>query len=272
MRKKAIHSVKHNIQRRKLIIWAIVMLVIIIVSLFDNHDNNDATTLQPADSLLVINCDGLQQVNYCGFTVYYNKRWHLPACVAYEITDAETHGKLPRTDNWKSDDTVKGCAQVADYVHSGYDRGHMVPAGDLKWDKTAMEHSFYLTNACPQNHSLNEGAWNKLENKVREWARRDGSLIVMTGPIVTRGNTSTIGRSHVRVPSSFYKIILAHHETPMRVVAFILPNEDANKDLASHATTVRNIEHLTGINFFETLPTAEQDRLETSVHLHSWLH
>lgn len=257
----------------RLLLWIIVVAIIIAVTISKQEQTAAKHEITPSltAQLQLVSKEGLQQVNYDGFTVYFNEQWHLPACVAYELTDAESQGSFPRKDNWATDDTVKGCPVTADYRYSGYDRGHMAPAGDLKWSEKALRQSFYLTNACPQNHSLNEGAWNKLETKVREWAQRDSALIVLTGPIVSKRDTKTVGETGIRVPGAFYKIILAHHENPMRVIAFVYPNERNNGDLASHATTVRDIEHRTGINFFECLPQEEQDSLETAIYLNSWL-
>lgn len=224
-----------------------------------------------ADSLQLIDQGRMQRVDYKGFRVYYNSSWHLPACVAYELTQAESQGTLPRSNKWMSDDTVAGCAASDDLKGSGYDRGHMAPAGDMKWDADAMQQSFMMTNVCPQDHALNEGDWNKLEEKVREWVQRDSALIVITGPILTAADKRMLGLTRVRVPGAFYKIVLAHRAHPMRVAAFIYPNEACDDRLLDHAVTVRDIERRTGIDFFKALPQDEQDRLETTVNLNYWL-
>ena len=61
---------------------------------------------------------------------------------------------------------------TGDYTKSGYDRGHMAPAADMKWNKQAMEESFYMSNICPQNPNLNRGDWNDLEEKSRQMAKK----------------------------------------------------------------------------------------------------
>lgn len=254
--------------------WGFVALAAVAVAAMQCGRSQRAMAVSPAmtDSLMSIYDSRLQRVDYEGFCVYYNKQWHLPACVAYELTKTESRGTMPRHDKWASDSSVDGCATNNDYVHSRYDRGHMAPAGDLKWSATAMQQSFTLTNACPQDHSLNEGAWQRLEEKVREWVQRDNALIVLAGPIVASSDTTTLnGKGKVRIPGAFYKIVLAHKTQPMRVAAFIYPNKACEGTLRDYAVTVRDIEQRTGIDFFTALPREEQDRLETIANLNSWL-
>ena len=106
-------------------------------------------------------------IEYNGFTVSYNHTTLVPNWVAYELTDEEVVGQISRADKFVPDPDIKGrCSTTDDYKGSGYDRGHMAPAGDMKWDAKAMEESFYTTNICPQNHNLNSGDWKELEEQV----------------------------------------------------------------------------------------------------------
>lgn len=252
----------------------IVAVVAGIVAAIARHGHSDSPAGPSAsltDSLMTIDGTGLQRVDYEGFRVYYNAQWHLPAFVAYELTREETRGNQPRSGQWAIDDSVAGCATSQDYVHSGYDRGHMAPAGDLKWSPDAMKHSFMMTNACPQANVLNGGGWNRLEDKVREWVERDSALIVISGPVVTANDTLHIGQSRVKVPGAFYKIILNHHTRPMRAVAFVYPNTACDGHLDQYATTVREIERLTGLDFFGVLPRDDQERIETVCNINYWI-
>jgi endonuclease G len=85
----------------------------------------------------------------------------------------------------------------------------MAPAGDFKWSSIAMEETFYFTNCCPQNQSLNAGQWGTLEKKVRDWANRYGRINVVTGQLVFDNQYRTIGFNKVVVPDAFFKAILA---------------------------------------------------------------
>ena len=209
------------------------------------------------------------KVVYRGFTVYFNSRFHIPNCVIYELTGKETEGEFPRYKNFLTDEQVAGCANPWDYTHSGYTRGHMAPAADMKWDREAMKESFYMTNICPQKAALNSGGWNKLEDKVRDWARRDSAIIVATGPVLSPG-MKTIGESRVAVPEQFYKVVLAPYATPLRAIAFIYPNGASKGAIKKYAVTVDEVEQLTGIDFFSALDDNEETDVEAHFNLLQW--
>lgn len=209
------------------------------------------------------------KVVYRGFTVYFNSRYHIPNCVIYELTGQEAEGKFPRYKNFLTDEQVAGCANPWDYTHSGYTRGHMAPAADMKWDREAMKESFYMTNICPQKAALNSGGWNKLEDKVRDWARRDSAIVVATGPVLSAG-MKTIGESRVAVPEHFYKVVFAPYATPRRAIAFLYPNGSSKGAISKYAVTVDEVERLTGIDFFSALDDDEEAEVESRINLLQW--
>jgi len=177
---------------------------------------------------------------------------------------------VERTDWFDEDPMVKGVkVRHADYTHSGFDRGHMAPAADMKWDKQAMVESFYMSNICPQVHALNAGLWNTLENRVRTWARRDSAIVVVCGPIVPR-EYMTIGENRVAVPEYFYKAIVSPYSTSPQGVAFIMPNEDIDEPLYKYAVTIDSVETVTGIDFFYNLPDSLENYIEQNINLKSW--
>lgn len=228
----------------------------------------DATDI---DRLMeVVAPDGLTQqiVDYEGYTSSFNADLRIPNYVVYELTDTETEGTEPRADGFMQDESVKGCPTTNDYRGSGYDRGHMAPAGDMKWSKKAMQQSFYLTNICPQNHSLNSGGWKRLEEKVRTWAARDGSLIVVTGPII-EGNEKRLD-SGVAVPTGFFKVLLAPNANPMRAIGFIYKNEGGQKKVELQAVSVDDVEAVTGLDFFSSLPDETETKIEKTCDFYEW--
>ena len=99
------------------------------------------------------------RLKYKAMDISFNADDHIPNWVAWELLGSETDGEIPRARSFSHDDNVDGCAWREDYVNSGYDRGHMAPAGDMKWDREAMRESFLLTNVAPQCHALNGGSW-----------------------------------------------------------------------------------------------------------------
>lgn len=257
--------------------WAVVMVVIIyFVVRFITATNASESAAQAAainrgQLMQVVLPDNLKSVrcDYRGFTSHFNPDLHIPNVVIYELTVDEADGTLPRYKNFITDDRVEGCATPDDYSYSGYDRGHMAPAGDMKWDKDAMRESFYMTNICPQAKSLNTGAWNKLESRVREWAKRDSALIVASGPILG-DSMPTIGDTKVAVPPRFFKILLASHAVPPRAIAFIYDNARATGSLEQHAVSVDVVEEATGIDFFSALPDEVEDAVEAQCDFRQW--
>ena len=207
--------------------------------------------------------------HYSGFTSYFNPETHIPNCVAYEIIESETTGDEPRKKSFEADHTIDGCAESSDYRNSGYDRGHMAPAADMKWSKEAMEESFLMTNICPQVKSLNSGIWHRLEQRVREWAARDSSIIVVCGPIFTPGKpVEQIGEIGVAVPHRFFKALYA----PGRNIgiAFIFDNDKVKGELRKYAVTIDSVERETGLDLFYNLPDDIENEVENQCNYKLW--
>lgn len=212
-----------------------------------------------------------QVITHVGYTVSYNPEWLIPNWVAYELTCEEVDGDVERSNHFVPDPEVKGAAvTTADYAHSGYDRGHMAPAGDMKWSEQAMRESFYMTNICPQHHSNNAGDWKDLEELVRDWARAYGRVYVACGPIV-QGGYETIGRDHrIVVPQQFYKVVLRQVGEGWSSVGFVMDNAPANRPMMSYLKTVDEVEQLTGIDFFSALPDSIEEQVEADYDLRDW--
>ncbi|MBR5726593.1 MAG: DNA/RNA non-specific endonuclease [Muribaculaceae bacterium] len=208
-------------------------------------------------------------VRYEAFAVHFNSTHGIANCAVYELVVNELNGAEERSGKFLQDTSVKGCPSPQDYAGSGMHRGHLVPAGDLKWNEKAMQQSFLMTNVCPMHKALNENGWAKLEEKVREWTVRDSALLVFSGPVVNEGDT-TLTNSRVTVPSAYYKIIMAPCVSPRRAIAFIYPNGHSGGRLRQYAVSVDEVESRTGLDFFPTLPQEEQERLESSVNLDAW--
>lgn len=204
-----------------------------------------------------------------GFAVHFNGTWGIANCAAYELTASELRGESERSGEFMPDPGVKGCPSPQDYAGSGMDRGHLVPAADLKWNPDAMRQSFLMTNICPMHKALNEGGWAKLEEKVREWTARDSALLVFTGPLVSDSD-STLASGRVKVPSAYYKVIMAPCVSPRRAIAFIYPNGHSGGRLQQYAVSVDEVERRTGLDFFPTLSQEQQLRLESTVNLDAW--
>ncbi|ADK81084.1 DNA/RNA non-specific endonuclease [Sediminispirochaeta smaragdinae] len=148
-------------------------------------------------------------VHHTGYSLLYSEENEQAVWVAYVLTAEEVAGNFDRNDNFRADsDIVTGSASLSDYKGSGYDRGHLAPAADLKWSRASMNDSFYLSNMSPQAPGFNRGVWKKLEEWVREEATAERAVCVVTGPILTDGPYETIGGNGVTVPKRYYKVLL----------------------------------------------------------------
>ena len=211
-----------------------------------------------------------QLIQHRGYTVSYNKDLRLPNWVSYELTRQETQGKEKRNNRFISDPQAKGRqASNADYKRSGYDKGHMAPAGDMKWNKQAMNESFYFTNICPQHPQLNRRAWKNLEEEIRDWAIADSALIIICGPITSK-NPQRIGENKVAIPTQFFKVILAPYAKPMRAIAFLFHNRMSVEPISTYAIPVDHIEQITGIDFFAPLPDSIENKIEAEADIRKW--
>jgi endonuclease G len=209
-------------------------------------------------------------IDYPGFTVSFNSKHHQPNWVAWELTAEETKGTLPRSNEFAQDPNVEGCPTLADYRGSGYDRGHMAPAADMKWSEAAMQACFYLTNMSPQAAALNSGAWKKLEDKCRDWAVRDSAIIIVCGPVLTDRITKTIGDTKVSVPTRYFKVILAPYANPPRAIGFIMNNGKVEGGMQQAAVSVDEVERITGFDFFSELPDDIENEVEAQCNFTLW--
>lgn len=206
-----------------------------------------------------------------GYVASYNKTTLLPNWVAWHLTAERTEGSAKRSGVDFAEDTEvpEPRATDWDYYNSGYDRGHMCPAADNKWSKKAMEESFLFTNMCPQNGNLNRGDWNEMEMACRKWAKKYGDLYIVCGPILYKGKHKTIGKNMVVVPEAFFKVVLRTGDDP-QAIGFIYKNTSGNRPKDSYVNTVDEVERITGIDFFPSLPDDVEKKVEAECDLGLW--
>lgn len=241
---------------------------------FQTSSDNDSEDKNPTTEELEIPTSLTRRqeqiIHHTGYTVSYNKDLKLPNWVSYELTRNETKGKEERSDRFIADPQVRGLiATNADYARSGYDKGHMAPAADMKWSSQAMKESFYFSNMCPQHPQLNRRGWKNLEEKIRNWAIADSAIIIICGPIIT-GQPQTIGKNKVVVPQQFFKVILSPFVKPMRAIGFLFNNKQSVEPLSTYAVTIDSIERLTNMDFFAALPDEIENKIEAEADYFQW--
>jgi len=190
-----------------------------------------------------------------GFTVSYNHSTLTPNWSAWDITPEHLAKAVTgRTDFFTVDPAVKDGpqAEYRDYSNNGLnlDRGHMTPSADFTWDRTANEQTFYLTNICPQDHTLNEGLWLELEQRCRAWAKRYKTNVhIVCGPI-HEDNPNTIGKNNVWVPAAFFKVVTMAVDGKFYSIAFIFPNKPIGiqEDIFNYAVPLNEVRKKTGLS------------------------
>lgn len=206
---------------------------------------------------------GGQLIRHLGYTVSYDADYKTPQWVAWTLTKSEATGTEPRAKKFKPDPMIRGAkAYTTDYKNSGYDRGHMAPAADMKWSEQAMEESFYMSNVCPQNRNLNRGDWKDLEEQTRDWAQRYGAVSVTAGPIYTSRTPLRIGANRVAVPDAFFKVLLVNYPHHPKAYGFVFANKAGSHPLTYYQLTVDEVEKLTSMDFFPALPDEIEQRIE----------
>ncbi|MBA4321933.1 MAG: DNA/RNA endonuclease [Odoribacter sp.] len=211
-------------------------------------------------------------LRYTGFTISYNEDNEQPAWVAYILTKTEVQSRnAERSENFRSDKNIStGSATLKDYSGSGYDRGHMAPAADMKWSPMAMSESFLLSNMSPQEQGFNRGIWSRLETKVRDWAVMNDSILVITGPVL-KGINKYIGENRVGVPDYYFKVIADISAPSYKVIAFLLENRSSTGDIMNYAVTIDSVERFTGYDFFPAMQDKEmKDRMGKNIYIRLW--
>ncbi len=238
------------------------MLAIFFAAALAAFDNLDLGVPGPCDQI----------VERHGYALGYSEKYEQPIWVSYRLTAEEaTNAAVARSGRFLPDLAIlTGSAMPSDYTRSGYDRGHLAPAGDMRFDPLAMLESFSMANMSPQLPAFNRGVWKRLEECVRMLAVRNGSLVVVTGPVFfTNTPVRVIGASRVRVPDAFYKVLYAERDPP-RMIGFILPHEGSDAPLSAFCATVDQVEAATALDFYSALPPEVQSNLESRVSYLLW--
>ena len=204
------------------------------------------------------------------YVVSYNQDTRMPNWVAWQLTAEHIDGELKRMNNFHEEENCpRPRATLQDYKGSGWSRGHMCPAGDNKWSRDAMYDSFSLVNVCPQDSKLNSGVWNSLEMDCRQWARQYGEVYIVCGPVLMKRQHETIGPNKVVVPEAFFKVVLCMVGKP-KAFGVVVRNNEGTKKRPLYYNSVDDVERLTGLDFFPSLPDDIEKVVEAEVNMDEW--
>ena len=255
---------------RRLILLAVLALIPAVMSAQGYRGKAEPELNKGLMELPAIRSNDVVLV-YNGFVVNYNTSRLIPNWVAYELTADEVVGEVPRAKGFSMDlDYKDHQAMREDYSNTGWDKGHMAPAGDMKWSQTAMFESFFLTNICPQNHDLNSKDWHTLEKLVRDWALKYGGVWVVCGPYVYANTYGTIGERKVVVPDGFYKAVLRKEGRDYKSIAFVFENNSNRQPVQNAVISVNDVEALIGYDLFTNLNDKVEERVEAEANWNEW--
>ena len=209
-----------------------------------------------------------------GYSVGYDDSLPSPRWSSYRVFPyKDVH--LERPSSFKSDVRTTARVTTAEFVRSGYDRGHLSPnyAISVCYGEEAQKETFLLSNIVPQLHALNAGLWKDMEQRImKRYVERYGTVWVQVGPVFASPAAKKVGR--VPVPTAFWMVISDYDETVggVRAIAYLVPHEEKWRDaeLTRYVVSIRRVEELTGLDFFPKLPRPAQDRLESTPAPRAW--
>ena len=198
-------------------------------------------------SFITLKAQDVVQLKHTNYTSHFSKSKKYPVMVEWWETKAKVGcaTPLPRKDNFKPDPLLPTETNIgSDYINSGTDRGHMMPAKSNQCQtQFVQDECFYYSNMAAQYHRLNAGDWKSLETLTREWAVQQDSVHIWAGNI---GEAKRIGR--VAVPTQCWKVVYVVKSKEW--FAYLFNNDLSKPDgINNNKVDVSDIEKLTGFKF-----------------------
>lgn len=218
---------------------------------------------------------GDEVITHAGHMLVYSEKHEQPKWTAHIATPDLITGNLARIDSFLPDPLVNtGTAVTADYWNSGYDRGHLVPSADMRWNYDALKATYYYSNISPQVPELNRETWADLE----DWGRRyvnfsKRRVFVVTGPVLRDGLPTmqkADRKNEVSIPEMFWKVIADLDGDQPKAIAFVMRNMKLDGPPISFAVPVDSVEKLTGYDFLSSLDDAVEAKVEAARELKDW--
>jgi len=194
-----------------------------------------------------------------GYDVLYDETMHNPTMVFYNIDPAHIEGKFKRVGSFRTDPLTSDPYVLDAYSHSGYDRGHVAPAGIFRDNRELNKQSFYQTNMTPQLANFNRGIWKRLETYNRKYVLTNKTVLhVIAGPVYDNQTLYLDDgeNNKVAIPYGFFKVILDNNNRLFG--AFLFENKKQKTSLLpTLVTSIDQIEKLTGIDLYKNLTIIE---------------
>lgn len=235
-----------------------------------DHDNQ----LETDSALLITNISKygkpsfLKEIKKSGYHILYNTLTKSPVYVIEKLTKdtlvpdpgADRSG-IPFTKDQVLRDTES--SSNADFVNSGFDRGHLAAAGNHSNCGESLAETFSLSNMCPQFPVCNRGNWKVLENHARSLALEHGIVYVYSGPIYIPQSPpnmphdkyviyKVIGNNSVAVPTHFFKVVVIEVVKGRNVVeSYVVENAPQAKPciVGEMRVELADVEKWSGLHF-----------------------
>ena len=246
------------------------------------RDNNMALGNPSGASADVANYNNFLMVKN-EFTLSYNRDKGTSNWTSWHLSKAWL-GTASRPSSFSSDATLPTSfyhVTSTDYTGSGFDRGHLCPAGDRTYSDAEIKNTMVMTNMMPQAPINNQQPWEKLETYCRTLANSGNEMYIIDGPSgkggigTNGGTTTTLAGGKVTVPSYTWKIVvilpngssdISRITSTTRIIALWMPN---NQSVATtwggYRTTVDYIESQTGFDFLSNVSATVQAAIESKV-------
>ncbi len=203
------------------------------------------------------------------YVLSYNEGYELPSWAAYKLTPEMAKASGTFKEKYREDVMVStGSSSPKDYKDAGFVMGQLVPSEDMVFDAKACDETFLMSNIVPQKIGFNKFLWKNLEQLIREWAKEGNTLYIAAGPVLADGPFGTFGDNKVAIPARYYKVVLDIKGE--RAIGFLFRANASSGTLKSYATSVDEIEKITGIDFFINVPDDMEEKLELTLDLSKW--
>ena len=201
------------------------------------------------------------------FVVSYNRTKLIPNWVSWHLDDDWIRSNVEREGSFFMDEKLPKKwkkALPSQYLRSGFDRGHLCPAGDRTRSVEDQEATFVMTNIIPQSPLLNRGLWVEVEKQCRELVRSGKELYIYSGTNglggVGENGYAELLIGGVHIPGYVWKVIVvlpegnrdaARIDADTQVITLLIPNRDAStyRPLDEFVVSLAELEKLTKLDF-----------------------
>jgi endonuclease G len=161
-----------------------------------------------------------------------------------------------------------GSSAPRDYKDAGFIMAQLVPVEDMFSSTAAVEETFLMSNIVPQKPAFNKYIWKATENLVREWAKEGNTLYIVAGPVLADAPFGTFGGNKVSIPTRYYKAVL--DVNGKRAIGFLFRNSGSGGTPRGFAISVDQLEKITGLDLFPSLPDDLEQAVESNSDFSKW--